>query len=125
MRKITKKSFFIKFLVIPIIVTILIVIANYLYYWWYFMRISNIQMIYFDSIPCKLKIPVRYVNRECSNINATPIHTEKRWTYFLVKGSPTKGTYITISRWGLFGFTVYTAKYEIIDSKVKEKLLKL
>lgn len=125
MRKIIKKSFIFKFVIIPVVVTAVVCTANYGYFRWRFMRITNIPMVYFDRKPCAVNIPVRYIDRQRTNWEGVPIRSQNRWTYSFRKGKSSDEACITISRWGLGGFTVYTARYEITDSAVKKKLFEL
>ena len=115
----------VNFIVIPLIATGLILIANFTYFWWNFMRVSNIEMERFDDQIYQLNIPVRFVDRDLTTLRGHYIYAKNNYRYSLRIDDRDNSMWIAICRHELGGFAMWTARYEITDFDVKQKLLTL
>lgn len=125
MKNNSKKIFIVKFFVIPIVFTSIICAINYGFFWWNFIRVTNIQLVSLDQKACPIIIPVRYLDRNATELLGIPMYTPNGWVYTLKRKSNSNDMWITVCRWGVSGLVVYTARYEITDNNVKQKLLQL
>ena len=94
-------------------------------FWYDYMRVTQIRMVRFEETPCRMDIPVRYLDRRYLPRPGCRIIADDQRRYNLQK-EPDSGQYILgITRWGLGGFAVYEARYEITSPEVLRKLLDL
>ena len=100
-------------------------LLDFAVFWYDYMRVTQIRMVQFEETPCRMDIPVRYIDRRYLPKPGSRIIDDDQRRYRLQK-EPDSGQYILgISWWGLGGFAVYTARYEITSPEVLRKLLDL
>ena len=114
--------------VVLVIVDILLVgpmLLDFAVYWYDYMRVTRIRMVQVEETPCRMDIPVRYLDRRYLPKRGLRIIAADQRRYNLLQ-DPDSGQYILeISWWGLGGFAVYEARYEITSPEVLRKLLEL
>ena len=115
-------------IVVLVIVDILLVgpmLLDFAVFWYDYMRVTRIRMVQIEETPCRMDIPVRYLDRRYRPKRGLRIIAADQRRYNLLQ-DPDSGQYILgISRWGLGGFAVYEARYEITSPEVLRKLLEL
>jgi len=124
-----KRNYWKILLVWPLIIILLLYlglwVAVFTVFYFDFVRCKVITAESVERTPVHLQIPVKYLDRSLLNNQGLFIYTPDKWMYSLHRGDAPDEAYITICRWGLGGMTVYTARYEITDDAVKQKLLQL
>ena len=100
-------------------------LLDFAVFWYDYMRVTRIRMVQVEETPCRMDIPVRYLDRRYRPKRGLRIIAADRRRYNLLQ-DPDSGQYILgITRWGLGGFAVYEARYEITSPEVLRKLLEL
>ena len=111
-----------------VIVDILLVgpmLLDFAVFWHDYMRVTRIRMVQVEETPCRMDIPVRYLDRRYRPKRGLRIIAADQRRYNLLQ-DPDSGQYILeISWWGLGGIAVYEARYEITSPEVLRKLLDL
>ena len=121
----TARKFWIVVLVIVDILLVGPMLLDFAVFWYDYMRVTQIRMVQIEETPCRMDIPVRYLDRRYRPKRGLRIIAADQRRYNLLQ-DPDSGQYILeISWWGLGGFTVYEARYEITSPEVLRKLLEL
>ena len=94
-------------------------------FWHDYMRVTQIRMVRFEETPCRMDIPVRYIDRRYRPKQGSRIIADDQRRYNLQKEPDSRQYILGITRWGLGGFAVYEARYEITSPEVLRKLLNL
>ena len=121
----TARKFWIVVLVIVDILLVGPMLLDFAVFWYDYMRVTQIRMVQIEETPCRMDIPVRYLDRRYRPKRGLRIIAADQRRYNLLQ-DPDSGQYILeISWWGLGGFAVYEARYEITSPEVLRKLLEL
>ena len=119
------RKFWIVVLVIANILLVGPMLLDFAVFWHDYMRVTQIHMVQVEETPCRMDIPVRYLDRRYLPKRGLRIIAADQRRYNLLQ-DPDSGQYILeISRWGLGGFAVFEARYEITSPEVLRKLLDL
>ena len=90
-----------------------------------FVQKKAINIVYVDTIPCNFIIPVKYVDNKLSELPGKAIYTPEKQRYSLRYSAVEDKLFITVNQMAWYGLTVYSARYEITDKNIHDKLLEL
>ena len=100
-----------------------LVLAHYGYLWWNFKRVTCISVVRADRAPVSLDVPLRCVAADdIGEASVCPLTTADGKVYALKKDPKTGRLLITRTIWGLGGFAVYHAAWEVTSPEVERKL---
>ena len=100
-----------------------LVLAHYGYFWWNFKRVTCISVVRADRAPVALDVPLRYAAGDDTGEAAVcPLTAADGKVYALKKDPKTGRLLITRTVWGLGGFAVYHAAWEVTSPEIERKL---
>ncbi|MBQ7696817.1 MAG: hypothetical protein IJT50_17055 [Lentisphaeria bacterium] len=101
----------------------LVVLAHYGYLWWNFARVTSISVVRADRAPVALDVPLRYAAADDIGEAAVCPMTAADGKVYALKKDPKSGRLlITRTVWGLGGFAVYHAAWEVTSPEIERKL---
>ena len=101
----------------------LVVLAHYGYLWWNFRRVTCISVVRADRAPVALDVPLRYAaGDDIGEAAVCPLTTADGKVYALKKELKSGRLLITRTVWGLGGFAVYHAAWEVTSPEIERKL---
>ena len=100
-----------------------LVLAHYGYLWWNFKSVTRISVVRADRAPVALDVPLRYAAADdIGEAAVCPLTAADGKVYALKKDSKNGRLLITRTVWGLGGFAVYHAAWEVASPEVGRKL---
>ena len=100
-----------------------LVLAHYGYLWWNFERVTCISVVRADRAPVALDVPLRYAaGDDIGEAAVCPLTAADGKVYALKKDPKNGRLLITRTVWGLGGFAVYHAAWEVASPESERKL---
>lgn len=90
-----------------------------------FVQKKAINIVCVDTISCNFVIPVKYVDNKLSELPGKAIYTPEKQRYSLRYSAVEDKLFITVNQMAWYGLTFYSARYEITDKNIHDKLLEL
>ena len=101
----------------------LVVLAHYGYLWWNFRRVTCISVVRADRVPAALDVPLRYAaGDDIGEAAVCPLITADGKVRALKRDPKNGRLLITRTVWGLGGFAVYHAAWEVTSPEIERKL---
>ena len=124
------KKFLKKFIFIPVVSAIgiyLILQTAFLsYYYFSCVRLKQIAITRWDTVPYKTIIPVKYCRYDRRDLrDHTPLFTASGRRYNLVCAPGKSLLRLTEHRHLLYGFICWKSMYQITDPEIKKQLLEM
>lgn len=108
-----------------VIILLFIYVALKIDFYINFVRLKAIDVVSIETKPCNFLLPVKYIDSKRSNLPGKAVYTPEKERYSLRYSASENKLFITVNRIAWYGLTVYSARYEITDKNIHEKLLEL
>ena len=122
MKKILKKTVITATALVAI--CLLLQVVSLSYYYWSCMRKKSIEVTSFNKTPCKITVPLKYVQYNTAIPGANlPVYTREN-TKYNIHCVPEKNIlFLTFHRHFLNGSGCHHAMYQVTDPAIRQRLI--